>query len=315
MNTNTLLVENKELLDEVLEGLRKPQKSLPSKLFYDERGSQLFDQICELDEYYLTRTEMQIMNDNIDEIVKYLGINCVLVELGSGSSIKTRSLIDHLPVLAAYIPIDISETHLIQSVEHLKSDYPNINIIPLVADYTRFLNLPGINQNHTCIDAYYPGSTIGNFKPDEARTFLNRIAKICGKGSGLLIGVDLQKDAAVLNAAYNDSLGITAEFNLNILNNINNMFDANFNLSEFKHKAFYNSDIGRIETRLISQKEQQVEIYEDKFLFDKNEPILTEYSYKYTMEGLSVLLKDIYKVEKVWTDKRKYFSIQFLRAV
>ena len=315
MTINPVSVENKNVLAEVLEGLNRQQKTLPSKLFYDERGSQLFDEICELDEYYLTRTELHILNDNIDEIANHIGKKCVLVELGSGSSVKIRLLIDHLPDLAAYIPIDISEEHLIQSAKSLRRDHPNIKIIPLIADYTKYFNLPEIEQNCKCIDAFYPGSTIGNFTPSEARNFLDRIAKICGKDSGLLIGVDLQKDSAVLNAAYNDSQNVTAEFNLNILNHLNNKFGANFNLNKFKHHAFYNDNEGRIEMHLISKVKQQIEIDANEIVIDKNESILTEYSYKYTLEGFSDLLSDIYKVEKVWMDKYKYFSVQFLRAV
>src|SRR5690606_22486291 len=192
------VIENDILLDEILSGLKQPQKTLPSKLFYDEKGSELFDEICRLDEYYLTRTELKIMQDNINDIASIIGEDKILIELGSGSSIKIRLLLNHLPSLTAYIPVDISEEHLYKSVHNLKQEYPHLNIIPVVADYTQWFTLPDIIKNSNDVDAYFPGSTIGNFLPEEARKFLKRIKEICGTSSGLLIGVDLQKDKQIL---------------------------------------------------------------------------------------------------------------------
>lgn len=314
---NTHIQENlhTEILDEIIEGLSKKQKSLPSKLFYDEKGSQLFDLICELEEYYPTRTEIKIMNDNVEEIASCFGDKSVLIELGSGSGVKSRLLIDHLPRLIAYVPIDISSEHLLSSAETLKEDYPHLNVYPLIADYTQYFTLPGISEAYNFIDAFYPGSTIGNFTPAEAKDFLRRIAKTCGKGSGLLIGVDLKKDVKILNAAYNDSKSVTAEFNLNILNNINNLVEADFDLDKFKHHAFYNEEQGRIEMHLISTEKQIVKIEDHSFKIEKDESILTEYSYKYGLEDFADLIKDIYSVEKVWVDDNKLFSVQFLRAL
>ncbi len=276
MEVTTEDIPQEDILSEVVEGLRKPQKMLPSKLFYDERGSHLFDLICDLDEYYPTRTEIAILSNNIKEIISFIGKRCVLVELGSGSSVKTKLLLDNLDDIAAYVPVDISSEHLSQSSRMIKEEYPNLKIYPLIADYTRWFTLPEIHEEYKSIDAIYPGSTIGNFKPDEARKFLSRIAKICGKGAGLLIGVDLQKDEDVLNRAYNDNKGITAEFNLNILNHINRMFNADFNLSKFKHRAFYNKDEGRIEMHLLSLEEQTVSINDHLISISKDETILTE---------------------------------------
>ena len=315
MSSTTEEDRAEEILFEVIKGLSKPQKSLPSKLFYDEKGSKLFDEICELDEYYPTRTETKIMNDNIEEMASHIGDECVLVELGSGSSVKIRFLIDHLPTLAAYIPVDISSNHLINSTEDLKSDHPDLVVYPLNADYTKYFKLPSISVSYKTIDAFYPGSTIGNFTPKEAKAFLKRIVKTCGKNSGLLIGVDLKKDTEILNAAYNDGKGVTAEFNLNILKHINEELDADFDVKNFTHYAFYNEEFGRIEMHLISSKEQCVSISGHKSYLKKEETILTEYSYKYSLDGFAKLVKGIYNIENVWVDENKLFSVQFLRAL
>ena len=305
----------KNIVDEIISGLSQSQKTLPTKLFYDEKGSQLFDEICELDEYYPTRTEIKILDDNIEEITSELGNESILVELGSGSSIKIRLLLDHLPTLSAYVPVDISKEHLIKSADCLKADYPGLKVYPLVADYTKEFQLPEIKDSFNGIDAFYPGSTIGNFTPEEARSFLKRISTACGVNSGLLIGVDLKKDVEILNAAYNDKKGITAAFNLNILNHINRLTGADFNSDNFNHHAFFNEEAGRIEMHLVSNTEQQVRIGETTIGFNRNDDILTEYSYKYSLQEFAELVRGIYNVEKIWIDDNKLFSVQFLRAV
>ncbi len=304
-----------DLLSEVINGLSKSQKSLPSKLFYDEKGSILFDEICTLKEYYLTRTETKIMSDNIEEIASYIGDECVLVELGSGSSIKIRFLIDNLPTLAAYIPVDISSNHLLNSTDDLKSDHPDLVVYPLITDYTKYFSLPNISVSYKSIDAFYPGSTIGNFTPKDAKAFLKRIVKTCGRNSGLLIGVDLKKDTEILNAAYNDKKGVTAEFNLNILNHINKTLNANFDLSKFEHCAYYSEENNRIEMHLISKTNHDVRINNHRIKINRDESILTEYSYKYSTDEFSKLVEGIYNVEKIWVDDQKLFSVQFLRAI
>jgi len=315
MQVKTQNTHHEDILDEIKDGLKKSPKRLPTKLFYDEMGSQLFDKICELDEYYPTRTELKILDDNIEEITSYFGDDCVLVELGSGSSVKIRLLIDHLPTLAAYVPVDISSEHLVYSAECLKADHTGLNIFPLVADYTKQFALPKINEKYKNIDAFYPGSTIGNFTLDKARSFLERIANTCGKNSGLLIGVDLKKEKSVLDAAYNDSKGITAKFNLNILNHINALVNANFDINKFSHHAFFNEDVGRIEMHLISQENQVVNIDDEVITLEKDENILTEYSYKYSPQGFKKLVDGIYDIEKIWVDDNRLFSVQFLRAI
>jgi len=315
LNTETIEVSHAQILSEIIEGLSKKQKSLPSKLFYDERGSQLFDEICELEEYYPTRTEIKIMSDNIEDIASHIGEECILVELGSGSSIKIRLLIEHLKSITAYVPVDISSEHLIKAAGCLKSDYPNLVVHPLAADYTKDFSLPEISEPYKTIDAFYPGSTIGNFTPEEARTFLERISKTCGKGSGLLIGVDLKKDINILNDAYNDKKNVTAEFNLNILHHINSLFDSDIDPANFIHHAFYNEKSGRIEMHLISRDRQVVNVEGHKFELEKDETILTEYSYKYSPKDFAELVKGIYEIEKIWIDDNRLFSVQFLRAV
>lgn len=305
---------NNEILNVVVNGLTKPQKELPSKLFYDEKGSMLFDEITRLDEYYPTRTEMQIMEDNIKEIGGLLGEGTVLIELGSGSSRKIRLLLDNIPGLAAYVPIDISKEHLLNSSSDLSAEYPGLQIIPLVADYTREFDLPEVKGHYDHISAFYPGSTIGNFRPEEAQSFLRRISGLIGSNGGMIIGVDLKKDIETLEAAYNDSKGITAEFNLNILSHINKKTGSDFNTDNFRHLAFYNSEAGRIEMHLISKVNQKVHLNNSVIELAENDDILTEYSYKYTVKEFEKLIGDFFEVRNVWTDKNDLFSVQYLRV-
>jgi dimethylhistidine N-methyltransferase len=314
MTVKTEEITQEEIFAEVVEGLSLSPKRLPCKLFYDEKGSALFDKICKLDEYYPTRTELKIMEDNIDEISALLGEGTLLIELGSGSSIKIRLLLDNIPGLAGYVPIDISAVHLIQSSNELKNLYPNLDIFPLAADYTKDFELPEINKGYDHIAVYYPGSTIGNFTPSKAKSFLKRIAKICGRNGGVIIGVDLKKEKKVLEAAYNDKEGITAAFNLNILEHLNNDLDSDFDLRKFKHFSFFNENENRIEMHLISTEKQDVHLNSETIHFNKNESILTEYSYKYTLESFANLVSDYFEVRKVWTDKDDLFSIQYLRV-
>lgn len=304
--------EENDLLAEVLEGLQRPQKMLPCKLFYDDRGSALFDQICELEEYYLTRTEVTIMSKYIAEISSLLGKRCLLIEFGSGSSLKIRFLLDQLKEPAGYVPIDISAEHLVRSVTALAGDYPQIKIVPLIADYTRPFDLSSLHFPWSHKVVYYPGSSIGNFSPEQVAPLLKRIAIISGKGGGLLIGVDLQKDKNTLEAAYNDKRGVTAAFNLNILERLNRELGADFRLNHWRHYAFYNSREGRVEMYLVSCKNQYVCIGNAEIFFRKDEAILTEYSYKYTPEGFEQLVSDTFRVEHVWTDYQNRFSVQYL---
>jgi dimethylhistidine N-methyltransferase len=298
----------------VLAGLQKPLKELPSKLFYDERGSQLFERICELPEYYVTRVEQSIMDRSIGDIAARLGPDCLLVELGSGSSRKTRSLLDHLPRLAGYVPIDISKEHLMQSAAKIALAYPRLEVLPVCADYETDFRLPSPGQPVSRRVVYYPGSTIGNFHPAEVVTFLTHIRAVCGQGCEMLIGVDLKKDKAVLHRAYNDRAGVTAAFNLNILAHLNRKFGANFNLDNFKHHAFYNERAGRIEMHLISLCDQTVRLSGHLIPFTIGESIWTESSYKYTLQEFELLVALAgFRVAAVWTDSDRWFSLQYLK--
>ncbi len=305
-----------EFLTDVIQGVANSPKRLASKYFYDQKGSQLFDEICELDEYYPTRTEMGIMEHYIDEMVRYVGADVLLVEYGSGSSLKTRILLENLETMAGYVPIDISEEHLHASADSLRADFPGIEVLPVHADYSTEVELPSSSRPAASRVVYFPGSTIGNFTPEESVDFLKRMVRIVGKGGGVLIGVDLKKDVNVLEAAYNDAKGVTAEFNLNLLTRINTELGADFELDGFTHKAIYNKELGRIEMHLISKQSQTVTIRGNRFEFEKDETIHTENSYKYTLAEFAALAAEAgLDVKRVWTDKDCLFSVQFLKVV
>jgi dimethylhistidine N-methyltransferase len=305
--------ECQEFLSDVLCGLAMEPKELPCKYFYDQRGSRLFDSICELDEYYPTRTEVGIMRTAITEMASLLGSRCCLIEYGSGSSVKTRLLLDALDRPAAYVPIDISRDHLHETAERLAISYPDVQILPVCADYTDHFNLPSQADRVGRKTVYFPGSTIGNFHPWEAIGFLARIASHVPLGSGLLIGVDLKKDPAILNAAYNDRDGVTAEFNLNLLVRMNRELDADFDFAQWRHHAAYNHSAGCIEMFLISCRRQSVRIGGRVVEFEAGERIRTECSYKYSLgEFANVAAQAGFRVDHVWTDPRAYFSVQYL---
>lgn len=301
-----------QMREEIMEGLRQPQKMIPSKFFYDERGSELFEKITGLDEYYPTRTEKKILKKNIDAITDRIGSDSVLVELGSGSSTKTRLLLDHLPDLAAYVPVDISQDYLLETVRSLKQEYPDLIIKPVCADYTKPFGIPDIGRPFDYYVLFYPGSTIGNFRPERAQQFLETISRLLVPGGGLLIGVDLKKDPSLLEAAYNDTEGVTAEFNKNMLSRLNRELDADFDIEQFKHRAFYNEAEGRIEMHLVSLCDQSARLNGEIVRFEKGETIHTENSYKYSLDEFAALVSDWFEVEKVWTDEEGLFSLQYL---
>lgn len=298
---------------EVLAGLRRRQKELPPKLFYDERGSQLFDQICELEEYYPTRTELAITRAFTHEIAALVGPNCLLVEYGSGSSLKTRILLDRLVAPAAYVPIDISREHLLASAGRIAAAYPGLEVLPVAADYTADFTLPAPRRSPARVVTYFPGSTIGNLHPHEAVRLLGQIAVQVGVGGGLLIGVDLQKDRATLERAYDDAAGVTAAFNLNLLARLNRELGADFQLEQFQHRAVYNEQLHRIEMHLVSLRPQLAHVGDVQFAFAQGEHILTECSYKYTLAGFATLARRAgFTVRRAWTDAAGRFSVQYL---
>ncbi len=302
------------VLREVLDGLTQAPKRLPSKLFYDARGSALFEQICGLDEYYLTRTELDILTTHIDEIVRGIGPGRVLLEYGSGASVKTRLLLDALESPVAYIPIDICEPALNASREDLSRAYPHLPIFPVCGDYTGPLQLPRVSPPARTV-AFFPGSTIGNLDNSAAVEFLKTVRVHCGAGGKLLIGVDLRKDEETLLAAYNDRQGVTAQFNLNILRVLNREYNAYFRPEEFAHRAIWNDAAGRIEMHLVSQCRQTVQVDSMAVRLDAGEPIVTEHCHKYSLSQFRTLSeKGGFRVEQVWQDRRQLFGVHLLCA-
>jgi len=299
-------------MKELIEGLSQPQKMISPKYFYDEVGSQLFEEITELPEYYLTDAELEIMRRYVDEMVELIGKQASLIEFGSGSSLKTRILLGHLDELAAYVPVDISADHLQASAQQTRRDFPELAVHPVVADFTRPFDLPTPDITPVKNVIYFPGSTLGNFEYAEAMELLRVMRDEAGDGGALLIGLDLQKDPDIIHRAYNDSEGVTAKFNLNMLRHLNTNYGANFDLDAFEHRAEYDEEKGRVVLELVSQKDQNVTIGDAEFAIADGETILTEYSHKYTLKGFARMAHDAgFEVEKVWKDPDKLFSVQY----
>jgi len=301
---------------DVVRGLLGHPKTLPCKYFYDEAGSRLFEQICELDEYYLTRTERAILLDHLEEICALCGPECLLVELGSGSSAKTRLLLDHLDGLAGYVPIDIARAELESTSCQLQREYPDLEVMPVCADYHAPFELPRPSKFPRRTVVFFPGSTIGNFEPAAAGRFLREIALMLAPGDGLLVGVDLEKSPEVLEPAYNDAQGVTAEFNLNLLKRINRELGADFHLHSFRHRAIYNSDCCRIEMHLVSAGSQAVHLNGCEVPFVSGAFIVTEHCYKYSVLSFSRLATRAgFQVMRVWTDPKQWFGVWYLEKV
>lgn len=301
-------------LDDVLEGLAQSQKKLSSKYFYDERGSKLFDDICALTEYYPTRTETALLQTHAEEFATLIGANASVVEFGSGSSTKIRILLDALETPAAYIPVDISREHLLESAKALAGAYPDLPVVPIAADYTQPFDLPEISGEAARI-GFFPGSTIGNFTRDAAAEFLRAAATDLGADNGLLIGVDLRKDVDVLHAAYNDAAGVTAEFNLNVLRRVNRELGGDFDLDAFTHDARWVAEKGRIEMHLVSERDQQVRVNGHSFTFAAGETIHTEDSHKYDIAEFHALAAEAgWRAFRHWTDEDDLFSLHYLRV-
>ena len=300
--------------DDVLSGLSRTQKWLPAKYFYDPLGSCLFDQITELDEYYPTRTELAIMHAHASAMTVRCGANCLLVELGAGSLVKVRLLLDELESPAGFVPVDVSGEHLRAATKELTADYPNVSVYPVVADFCRSFEIPPIDADRRVV--YFPGSTIGNFDPPDATKLLRSVARMVGPGGGLLLGVDLRKDPAVLERAYNDAAGVTARFNLNLLVRINRELGADFDPASFRHRAFYNRQLRRIEMHLVSNVDQCVNLAGRTFHFRADETIHTENSYKHDTTELARRARDWgFRVDQTWTDQAGYFAVIYLTAL
>ncbi len=298
---------------DVLAGLSRPQKRLPSKYFYDAAGSRLFDRITQLEEYYPTRTELAIMRTHAGAMAAGCGSRCLLIELGAGSLVKVRLLLDRLDRPAGYVPVDVSGEHLRAAAKDLGAEYPDLGVHPLVADFARPFEPTQVASARRVV--YFPGSTIGNFDPAEADELLRRIARLVGPRGGLLLGVDLRKSPAVLEPAYNDALGVTAEFNRNLLVRINRELGADFDPAAFRHRAFFNRHQSRIEMHLVSTTVQRVRVGDQTFSFRAGETIHTENSYKYDLADLTHRAGECgLRADETWTDANGYFAVLYLTA-
>jgi len=326
---------NEEFCEQVIAGLSQEPRTLPCKFFYDEIGSALFSRICELPEYYITRTEMQILRERGAEIAAALGRGIELIGLGTGAGTKTQILLDHLDAPTAYLPVDISKEQLTQSTAIFRRRFPSLEILPICADYLQPFDLPARRRAPSRTVVYFPGSTIGNLEPADATDFLKKIADMVGNGratlrgatmarrslalpgdparpldGGLLMGVDLKKSKAILERAYNDRAGVTGQFNLNLLARINRELGADFDLRQWRHLAIYNEKAGRIEMHLISARSQTVNIADTAFTFAPGEYIITEFSYKYSPSEMIELASAVgLRFEKIWTDEQKLFGL------
>lgn len=297
----------------VREGLRRKPKSIPPKFFYDARGSQLFDLICTTPEYYPTRTESAILERHGAEMTGRIGRSCVLIELGSGSATKTPMLLKHLADDAVYLPIDICESHLHSSTQRLQAQFPNLTMQPLCADYHQLP--PHVIKSHANKRrvVFFPGSTLGNCTPDEAVLLLRQIASLVGQDGGLLIGVDAKKSIATLNAAYNDAAGHTAAFNLNLLTRIQRELDAQLDVTQFAHHAFYNEAEARIEMHLVSRCRQTIQLNGESFAFAAGETLHTENSYKYSTPEFKQLARTAgWHLQSTWHDGDEMFNVHYL---
>ncbi len=298
---------------EVVNGLSCIPRRIPPKYFYDEKGAALFESICEQPEYYPTATEFAILREYADEIAAHTGTGQVLIEPGCGSCEKVRTLLDAVRPLA-YVPVDISCEQLQSAASEIAEDYAWLDVHAVCTDITGTLELPGIFGKEDRL-VFYPGSSIGNFEPEDAVRFMAELAQTAGAGGRLLIGIDLEKDPQTLNAAYNDANGVTAEFNLNLLQRINRELDANFDIDAFDHHAFYNSVAGRIEMHLICTRRQTVDIDGHTFEFSAGDSIHTENSYKYSIESFRTLAADAgYKTVDCWTDPGHLFGLYLLEV-
>ncbi|HEX7381705.1 MAG TPA: L-histidine N(alpha)-methyltransferase [Nevskiaceae bacterium] len=300
---------------DVLRGLSLPQKGLPSKYFYDAEGARLFDAICGLPEYYPTRTELGILRAHAAEIAATIGPRAMVIELGSGSGVKTRLLLAALEAPAAYVPVEISPDYLAHEVRRLEADFPALDILPLCADFQRPFSVPDIAPVERRRVVFFPGSTLGNFSPGPARALLRHLREIVGLGGGLLIGIDLCKPRDVLERAYDDSAGVTAAFNLNLLARINRELGGDFDLQQFRHRARFNADASRMEMHLQSLREQTVHVAERAFHFALGETIHTENSYKYETAAFErEALAAGFASRQSWTDARGWFAVWYFEA-
>ena len=300
---------------DVLAGLTAPAKSLPCKYLYDDRGSRLFDQICDLPEYYPTRTELGILRRHAGDMATALGDRCLVIEYGSGSGLKTPLLLERLHCPAGYVPVEINRDHLLASASALARRFPHIEVLPVWADFTRDFEVPVPQVMPRRRAVFFPGSTIGNFGPTEAVRLMEGVAQRCESGGALLVGVDLRKSKAILEPAYDDAAGVTAAFNKNLLVRINRELGADFDLDQFDHRAVFDEKHSRIEMHLVSRRRQVVHLDGRAIGFAAGESICTEHSYKYSAEAFRDMAHAAgLSVRTVWTDNAGWFSVQYLEV-
>lgn len=298
---------------DILDGLTRVNKSINPKYFYDHKGSKLFEKITELEEYYPTRTELSILQEHAQDIAQYIQKDSLIVEPGAGNCTKIEYLLEALRP-SVYVPQDVSEEFLQKSAARLSGRYSWLHVEPIASDFSEPIVLPDKYHNFQK-HVFYPGSTIGNFEPDDAVQFLKNMHKLIGKSGGILIGVDLHKDNEILHAAYNDEEGITAEFNLNTLRHINKILESTIKVDQFAHHAIYNSQQQRIEMYLRSKTEQKYEILGRDIYFEPGELIHTEHSYKYTLDGIAELAEEAgFRLQKSWLDEDELFSVSYLKS-
>jgi dimethylhistidine N-methyltransferase len=305
-----------DLRGEVLSGLHRAPRTLPCKYFYDAVGSRLFDEICDLDEYYLTRAECAILEQDGADIARAIGPGALLVELGSGSSTKTHIVLEALERSAGYVPVDISREHLVAAAHRISQAFPELPVHPVCADFTEGVGLPdGVDESAPRY-VFFPGSTIGNFDAAGRLRVLEHVVELCGDtGGGLLIGIDLIKDRDVLEAAYNDAAGVTAAFNLNLLERVNRELDADFDVARFRHEAVFNQARCRVEMYLVSEADQIARVEGHRFAFRRGERICTEHSYKFSVEGFSEQAARVGLERRgVWTDPDEQFAVLLFEA-
>jgi dimethylhistidine N-methyltransferase len=302
------------LVDDVLAGLRSRPKRLQPLYFYDTLGSWLFERICDQPEYTLTRTELRILEESASAIGAAIGPNARIVELGVGSAHKSRVLLGGLARPAIYIPIDISRSALLEAANEIAAARPDLEVLPLCADFTQPLRLPRSERRFATTVVFFPGSTIGNFEEAAAITLLRQTRELLGGPASLVIGTDFVKEVGLLEAAYDDAAGVTREFNLNVLRRLNREFDADFRLQAFRHEALWDARAARIEMRLVSLIAQDVTVAGETFSFDQGEPLTTEYSHKYTTAGFARLAAAAgWRHEWTWTDPLEHFGVHLLR--
>lgn len=300
----------------MLAGLRGTPKRLSPAYLYDRRGSQLFEAICDLPEYYLTRTETEILAQYAGEMAACIGRQALLLEPGSGSSRKTRLLLDALPDLEAYVPVDISRTHLLEAAHALQAAYPRLEVLPVCADFTQGFTLPPLRRPPSRVVVFFPGSTLGNFDALEAIRLLELMRRTAGTGGGLLVGIDLVKDRLLLERAYNDAAGVTAAFNMNLLVRLNRELAAEFDTRCFRHDAVWVPEHSRIEMHLVSSRAQSVRIAGERVEFAAGERLVTEHCHKYTAESFASQARAAgWTPRRAWSDPRGYFSVQYLETV